>query len=74
MLSLQNAADRTGTKGLVAIQAPIAEVIAAIAGWAPDANTPGVFTLVRAGVVSLSAGTFVYSIEFAIGDQLRIIL
>lgn len=46
-------------------------VIAAICGWAPG-DQVGVFRLVNGGVQSMAAGTLVYQIDFAIGDQLRI--
>jgi hypothetical protein len=46
-------------------------VIKALCGWAP-ADTVGVFRLVRGQVVSMTTGTLLYQIDFAIGDQLRI--
>lgn len=47
-------------------------VIEALCGWAPD-DTVGVFRLVRGQVVNMTAGTLVYQIDVAVGDQLRII-
>lgn len=47
-------------------------VICAIAGWEPEgAMSP--FRLVRGQVVNMAAGTLIYSIDFALGDQLRIV-
>lgn len=47
-------------------------VIEALCGWAPD-DSVGVFRLVRGQVVNMAAGTLIYQIDFAIGDQLRIV-
>jgi hypothetical protein len=46
-------------------------VIEALAGWSP-AGVLGTFRLARGTLVNFSAGTLVYQIDFAIGDQLRI--
>lgn len=46
-------------------------VIHALCGWAPE-ETVGVFRLLRGQVVNMTAGTLLYQIDFAIGDQLRI--
>lgn len=46
-------------------------VIEAVAGWSPD-GVVGTFRLARGTLVNFSAGTLVYQIDFAIGDQLRI--
>lgn len=48
-------------------------VIAAIVGWGPP-TALGVFRLLRATLVSMDAGTVVYQIDFALTDQLRIIV
>lgn len=53
-------------------------VIAAMCGWAPatgltDEEEPvGVFRLRSGQVLRMQAGTLIYQIDFAIGDQLRI--
>ncbi|MGZ9811284.1 phage tail terminator protein [Pseudoroseicyclus sp. H15] len=47
------------------------QVIAALAGWAPD-DTVGVFALRRAAIVAVQNGIVTYQIEMAITDQLRI--
>ncbi|WP_436399306.1 phage tail terminator protein [Roseobacter sp. S98] len=49
----------------------ILRIIEAIVGWAPE-NSVGVFRFVRAELVSSQQGTFIYQIDFAIADQLRI--
>lgn len=46
-------------------------VIKAVTGWSPP-GVLGVFRLARGTLVNFSAGTLVYQIDFAIGDQLRI--
>ncbi|MBW4708623.1 hypothetical protein KX928_12595 [Roseobacter sp. YSTF-M11] len=46
-------------------------IIEAIAGWLPPGGM-GVFKFIRAELVSSSTGTFIYQIDFAISDQLRI--
>lgn len=46
-------------------------VIEAVCGWSPE-GVFGVFRLARGTLVNFSAGTLVYQIDFAIGDQLRI--
>ncbi len=61
----------TGRAGLVTIDQLVSDVINAVAGWGPDAAV-GVFRLLRGQLVSMSAGTMVYQIDFSILDQLRI--
>ena len=61
----------TGAQVLDRMDEIIRAVIDAVCGWAPEAS-PGVFRLVRGNVASLTAGTLVYQIDFAIADQLRI--
>lgn len=54
------------------------EVIAALCGWAPatglaeEEEPLGVFRLRSGQVVRMQAGTLIYQLDFAIGDQLRI--
>lgn len=62
----------TGDRALPELDALIASVIAALAGWAPGDET-GVFTLTRGQLVNMQAGTIVYQLDFAINDQLRIL-
>lgn len=51
-------------------------VITALCGWAPTGQagdeTVGVIRLARGQVLSQDAGTLIYQIDFAVGDQLRI--
>jgi hypothetical protein len=61
-----------GTRALDHFDAVREDVIAALCGWAPG-DTVGVFRLVRGQVVRMAAGTLIYQIDFAVGDQLRII-
>jgi hypothetical protein len=61
----------TGARALDLFDAIRTEVIHALCGWAPEGLT-GVFRLVRGQVVNMAAGTLIYQIDFAIGDQLRI--
>jgi hypothetical protein len=60
-----------GKKAFERIEEIKRAVIEAVAGWAPE-DTVGVFRLARGNIVNFSAGTLVYQIDFAIGDQLRI--
>ena len=64
--------ERTGAKALPPLDQLIMEVISAIAGWGPD-SAIGVFRLVRGSILSMSAGTIVYQLDFSLSDQLRII-
>lgn len=70
ILSMRHA-DPSGARATAEIDDIRTAIIAAIAGWAP-AGAMGAFRFMRADVVSLVAGTFLYQIEFAIPDQLRI--
>jgi hypothetical protein len=80
ILFVRAAGDATGKRGLVKLDPLKRAVIAAVAGWAPEDeeldNTEsaiGVFRLSRGQLVSLTAGTQIYQLEFAIAVQLRII-
>lgn len=64
--------DRLGEGAIDDIDGLIHTIVAAIAGWAPG-NETGVFELVRAQPLNVDANAFVYQIEFAIQDQLRIL-
>jgi hypothetical protein len=63
--------DQAGERALEQVDVIIGSVIAAIAGWCPD-DELGVFQLERGTVLSMSAGTLIYQIDFSIADQLRI--
>ncbi len=62
---------QTGAATLPELNLLIRDVINAVAGWGP-AEAVGVFRLARGHLVTMSAGTIVYQIEFSISDQLRI--
>ncbi len=63
--------DRNGKKALADLDPNLRAIIDAIAGWAPN-DEVGVFRLVSGRVVSMTHGAFIYQIDFAIQDQLRI--
>ena len=63
--------DRTGARALEDVAPLIRAIVEAIAGWAPN-DEVGVFALGRGQLVNMSAGTFVYQVDFSITDQLRI--
>ena len=66
-----SAHDRTGERALNRLNDFLREVIAVIAGWAPDGVT-GVFQVSRGAVSSFQDGRLVYQLEFSIIDQLRL--
>lgn len=63
----------TGARSLELFDEVRTDVIEAICGWGPEGKL-GVFRLVRGQVVNMAAGTLIYQIDFAIADQLRIIV
>lgn len=64
--------DRVGAAGVEPIEALKAEVIAALAGWAPG-NETGVFEIASGQMTSVAAGAVVYTLQFQISDQVRIL-
>ncbi|WP_339636168.1 hypothetical protein [uncultured Sulfitobacter sp.] len=64
--------DRLGTRGIEPVEGLKADVIAALAGWAPGDQT-GDFTLKGGRMTNVQAGACAYQIDFAISDQLRIL-
>lgn len=62
----------TGDRVLPDLRILVGEVLEAVAGWAPNEEV-GVFRMTRASLVSMSAGTLIYQIDFTVTDQLRII-
>ncbi|MFN4191817.1 MAG: hypothetical protein ACK4FR_02645 [Tabrizicola sp.] len=62
----------TARQGFERVEAIKRGVVEAVAGWVPTGQAQA-FSLARGTQVSFSAGTLVYQIDFAIGDQLRII-
>lgn len=61
----------TGERAIDAYLPVRRAVLDALCGWAPN-DEVGVFRLASGRVVNMTAGTLVYQIDFAIGDQLRI--
>lgn len=74
LLVVRAAGDATGAAALVQLEPLIDATIEAIAGWAPGDwdDGFGIYRLVRGELVSLSAGTLTYQLDFSIDDQLRI--
>lgn len=70
MLTLRSFS-RTGEQALPELDQLIDAIVNAVAGYAP-ADAIGVFTVARGSIVSMSAGTLVYQLEFSLSDQLRI--
>lgn len=71
ILTIPSHGDRAGRDAAPDVLALFAEVCAALCGWGPD-DAPGAVKVGRAFTVVSKPGAIVYSIEFAIGDQLRI--
>jgi hypothetical protein len=75
MIGIVLIAEATGDvraeKAAKAIDALKDEVVAAVAGWAPD-SAIGVFEPVRGRLVSVDCGTVFYQIDFCLLNQLRI--
>ncbi|WP_242095496.1 hypothetical protein [Sphingomonas sp. CROZ-RG-20F-R02-07] len=71
VLMVRNLGDATGEKAFAELDPMIEAVIEALAGWAPD-EAIGVYVLARGELVSISAGTITYQLDFALDDQLRI--
>lgn len=65
-------ADPVASDKLEPVDALKAEIIAAIAGWAPS-DEVGVFQLVGGRLLNIFDGALVYQIDFRISDQLRIL-
>jgi hypothetical protein len=64
--------DRLGSRGIEPVEGLKADVIEALAGWAPGVQTDG-FALKGARMTNVQAGAFSYQIDFTIPDQLRIL-
>jgi hypothetical protein len=71
ILMVESAADPTGAQSLATIDSLIDATLAALAGWEP-VDAIGVLTLLRGRLVSLSAGTVIYQLDFTLQQQLRI--
>lgn len=71
VIVVESAGDDTGARGLPPIDTIVRSVVNAVCGWAPG-DQVGVFRLERGQLLSLAAGTIIYQLNFALGDQLRI--
>lgn len=71
VLIAESAGDPNAAAAATTIDALKDKVLAAIAGWAP-ADAIGVFEPLRGRLVSVSAGTVFFQIDFALTNQLRI--
>lgn len=61
----------TGEKAVPELDQLVGAIVNAVAGYGPS-DAVGVFVLSRGSIVSMSAGTISYQIEFTLSDQLRI--
>lgn len=64
--------DATGGSGLADLAQLVEAVLAALAGWDPGDTITGVLRFTGSNLTSLSAGTIVYELNFAIENQLRV--
>lgn len=72
LLAVRGINDPTGEQALAQLDPLIDAVIERVVGWGPDDNrVHGVYRLAKGELVSLSAGTLTYQLDFAIEDQLR---
>lgn len=62
----------TGKSGIDPLKALIDATLASLCGWRAAPEAPGVLTLQRAALVSMTAGLVVYQIDLSIQNQLRI--
>lgn len=67
-----NSNDGLGQRAIKRLKPLLAEIIGAVASWAPPSGALGVFQLVRAQLVSVNGGFLTYQIDFSIPTQLRI--
>ncbi len=72
VLVIDSAGDVTGAGALPTMDELVDQVVAAMCGWGPGNAVGGVFQLSRGALVSLSRGTIIYQLDFAIEDMLRI--
>lgn len=73
VLVVRNLSDNTGAKAMLELDPLIEAVIQLLAGWGPEEDVFGVFTLARGELVSIDKGTITYQLDFAIEHQLRIV-
>jgi hypothetical protein len=72
VLVMRRAGDVRGSKSRPKLDLLIWAVIEALSGWGPD-DAIGVLALRRGALVSLTAGTAFYQLDFAIQQQIRIL-
>lgn len=63
--------DRTGEAAIARLRDLRTQVVEALLGWSPGSEF-GEFTLRRASLGPVAAGSVLYLLEFSINDQLRI--
>ncbi|UFZ05458.1 hypothetical protein LQG66_03840 [Bradyrhizobium ontarionense] len=73
ILCVKALGDAKARRALPTIEQLTGAVIAAVAGWAPD-DVAGVFRVVRGRLLSAEKGLVLYQLDFALLDQLRIVL
>lgn len=62
----------TGKAGVDPLKSLIDATLICLCGWRPLPAAPGVLTLQRAALVSMTAGLVVYQIDLSLQNQLRI--
>lgn len=72
VLCIRTHGDATARRSLPTIDGLERDVVAAVAGWAPD-DVAGVFAVTRGRLVSVAAGLVIYQLDFELLDQLRIL-
>jgi hypothetical protein len=73
VLVVRNLSDNTGAKAMLDLDPLIEAVIQLLAGWGPEEDVFGIFTLARGELVSIDRGIITYQLDFAIEHQLRIV-
>lgn len=73
VLVVQAPGDVKAKRALPAIDALVDSIINAVCGWAPATTTGAVFRMRRGRLLSVTAGTVIYQLDFVLQQQLRII-
>ncbi|MFN3676161.1 MAG: hypothetical protein ACK4TC_09290 [Sphingomonas pseudosanguinis] len=72
LLAVRGFNDPTGAAALQQLEPLIEQVIERVVGFGPEDNwIGGTYRLAKGELISLSAGTLTYQLDFAIEDQLR---
>ena len=71
ILFVEAAGDPRAQRALATVDSLKDAVVAGVAGWGPD-SAVGVFAARRGRLVSVTAGTVIYQIDFSLFDSLRI--